>query len=489
MTLIPYAEYRPDVSDYLSQYTQTAQNVVPRGDGYGPFLNLVTISASLGSACRGFFKAVRTDGSILIFAATATRLFSLNNTTFAWTDVSKGATTYSAVSSTDNWQFAQFGNFIFATQSNTVLQVFDLTVSVAFADSLGSPPQARYIGVVGRFIVLTGLLSLPYRIAWSGLNDVNSVNSWTVGLNSCDVQDLPDGGIVRGVAGGEFGTILQDAVIRRMTYLPGSAVVFQIERLAEDVGLYAPYSLVRTNSRIFFLAPSGLMGMDSTGIPQPIGKERVDRTLLADIDKANLQLFIGASDPRSCRVFWAYKSTNGSAGLFDKMLCYDWTLDRFTPIEMSGEYLGSLSQPGITLEGLDSISSSIDALGLSLDSFTTSVTPEVACFDPTHSLGFFRGAPLEAIIETGEQTLQPRRMLVRGFTPITDATAVLGSASMRENVQTAPTYSPESALLPDGFIETPVDCRYSRGRIRIPAASIWSYARGIDPEVVPMGFE
>src|SRR6185503_17063233 len=89
------------------------------------------------------------------------------------------------------------------------------------------------------------------------------------------------------------------------------------------------------------------------GYPQPIGKEKVDRTFFADLDQSNLQLFIGSSDPRTTVVYWAYRSTNGATGRFDKILAYDWALDLWAPIMMSGEYLATLSKPGITLEGVD----------------------------------------------------------------------------------------------------------------------------------------
>ena len=69
------------------------------------------------------------------------------------------AAAYSALPSTDQWQFAQFGNFVIAVQTNTAPQVFDLADRRAqFADLGGCPPQARYIvGRVGRFLVLSGL--------------------------------------------------------------------------------------------------------------------------------------------------------------------------------------------------------------------------------------------------------------------------------------------------------------------------------------------
>jgi hypothetical protein len=271
MTVLPFADWRPDISNYQGTYSQTAQNVVPRGDGYGPFEDFVAFTSALPAPCRGFFYARKSDGTIAVFAGTATRLYQLNNTTFTWTDVSQGGAAYSSLPSTDHWQFAQFGNDVIAVQANVVPQVFDTTSSTAFATLGGSPPQARYIAVVGSFVVLSGLLSTPYRIQWSGLN---AITTWTAGVNSSDFQDFPDGGIVRGVAGGEFGIIFQETAMRQLVYTPGSPVIFTIERLTEDKGLMAPYSLIRAANQIFFLAPQGFQGMQSTGVPVDIGKER-----------------------------------------------------------------------------------------------------------------------------------------------------------------------------------------------------------------------
>ena len=206
----------------------------------------------------------KTDGTIVVFAGTSTRLYKLDNTTLAWTEVSKGAVAYSALPSTDHWGFAQFGNLVIAVQANTVPQVYDISSGSAFADLGGSPPQARYAAVVGRFLVLSGLLSTPYRIQWSGLN---AITTWTPGVNSSDFQDFPDGGVVRGVAGGEFGVIFQDSVIRRMVYAVGASYVFKIDRIAEDKGLLAPYSLISAGDKIFFLANQGFHGMLATGDP------------------------------------------------------------------------------------------------------------------------------------------------------------------------------------------------------------------------------
>ena len=103
---------------------------------------------------------------------------------------------YTALPTGNHWQFAQFGSFVIAVAPNIAPQVFTLGTSVAFSDLAGSPPQAAYIAIVGRFVVLSGLSSNPYRVHWSGLG---SAITWTQGVNSSDFQDLPDGGIVQGV--------------------------------------------------------------------------------------------------------------------------------------------------------------------------------------------------------------------------------------------------------------------------------------------------
>ena len=424
----------------------------------------------------------------MVFAGTSTRLFKLNNTDFSWTDVSKGGLAYPALSSFEHWQFAQFGNFVVAVQANTVPQVFDISSGSAFADLGGSPPQARYVAVVGRFLVLSGLLSTPYRIQWSGLN---AITTWTSGVNSSDFQDFPDGGIVRGVAGGEFGVIFQDSVIRRMVFAVGASYVFQIDRIAEDKGLLAPYSLIRAGDKIFFLASQGFHEMLATGAPVPIGKEKFDRTFFGDYDSSQLQLIIGAADPEQSRVYWAYKSMAGQAGLFDKVICYDYALGRATVISLTGEYLATLARPGLTLDSLDTISSSIEALPFSLDDVSIAALPKLALFSSAHRLGFCTGPALEATLDTAEQMLDgagaSRRVRVQGLRRFTDAPACYGSVGARETNQVAVAYSVEQAVNGKGLCPANVSTRLARGRLRIPAGTAWTYASGFEPDFVQEG--
>jgi len=558
-----FGQYAPDVSIYKVGHSRLILNVVPRGDGYGPFKSFNVATSALPAACRGAFLARKSDGTVVIFAATSTRLWQLNNTTLGWTPASEvlaltsisnatpavftlnshgmsigdaivlstsgalpagltvgtvyyiitagftanafqvsatlggaainttdaGSGTHSftseypALTSTHQWQFAQAGNLVFAVQANTVPQVFNLSSSTAFADLAGSPPQASYCAIVGRFLVLSGLLSNPFRIHWSGLNDYDE---WTSGVSSSDFQDLSDGGIVRGVAGGEYGLIFQDATIRRMIYAPGSDVIFQIERITEDKGLFAPYSIIRADEQVFACLTDGFHRIRPGGNPEPIGRERIDRTFFADVDTTAPHLFLGANDPSNSRVYWAYKSLSGAAGLFDKFIIYDYVLDRFSTANVTGEYLTSLAAPGITLESLDAQFPSIDAMTVSLDDFSSVSLTKLAGFNSDHKMGFFSGDNLEATLETAEQTLD-RRMRVKGLRPVTDAPDCYASVGKRETLQDAVAYSTEQAINVRGLCPANVDTRIARAKVRIPAATAWEFATGVEPEYAGRG--
>jgi len=568
MPLLPWGEWRPDIADYEGTTTKNISGVTPRGDGYGPFKDFAALSQALIGPCRGAFYALKSDGSIAIFAGTEDRLWLASNTDYSWTPVSAvtsctisfaspGVVTeaahgfaannpvvfsnsggglpaeivagttyyvktvldadtftvsataggaaintssagtgthyvtgiYPSLSSDAQWEFEQTGNLVWATQANVALQVYDLSSATAFSASLGSPPQAAYISVVGRFLVLSGLLSNPYRIQWSGLNSFNASGSWTSGTNSSDYQDFPDGGIVRGVSGGEFGIVFQDQAVRRMSYIPGSALIFQIERISKDSGLYAPYSIINAAELTFFHSARGFHKIAPGGVLEQIGRERVDRYFFDDLDKTELRMFIGAADPRSTKVYWAYKSTSGTTGLYDKLIGYDYTLDRWFTIPMTGEYLLGMSQPGITLESLDAISASIDALETSLDSFAVSTQPVISQFSSDNKLGFFSGLNIEATLETAEQGTDGRMISMNdGYRPITDAATLYGSISYRNTQQATATSTAEQAINSrTGMVNVRREARYIRMKDRVPAGTAWTYHAGVEPGVKTSG--
>lgn len=575
---IKFPQFAPDITSLGTGVSGLIQNALPRVDGYGPMLTIQQLTKTLPATCRGYMFARKSDGSIAVFAGTATDLYLLNNTDFSWIRVSKGGVSYATLVSQSNWQFAQFNDTVIAVQVNTPPQAIALTSPTAFADLGGTPPNAGCVAVVNFFLVLTELLSNPRRVQWC---DLGAITTWTAGVGLADFQDLPDGGSTHGLSGGDsYGLVFQDSCVRSFTYAPGSSVVFQITRIAQDETLFAKYSIINSGTRTFYNSAAGFKVVDPGGSPKPIGKGRVDDFFKNDVDISNLQLVIGANDPTQTRVFFGYKSKSGAAGLMDKMLCYDWSIGENGEwsliVGLALEYIATLAKPGITLENLDAIAptplnvlgaasspgggafgagkvrltldavsnaffqiagqnfievqgilgtteangswlaaqisipdathldinvpfvnawisggqigGSVDALTFSLDSISQSAIASLSGMTLNHAAGFFNGPAMEAILETDEQDQGGINVFVSCITPLTDCPTALCSIGGRKTAQqTVPTYSAEKAVDINGRCNVMKETRYPRGRLRLPAGSAWTYARGLQPEAQPAG--
>lgn len=482
---IAYGEWKPDVSAYKGQHSPNITNAYPRGDGYGPVPSFAGLSDALATACRGFFTYYHTDGTIRVFAGTgAAELYLMSNTDYSWETVS--AATYTALGSGHQWQFAQFGTRVIAVQPNANPQSYVVGSSTDFADLTGATSlDAAYIAIVNEFVVLAGITASPTKIQWSSRSDPTE---WTAGTNEGDEQEFFDGGLVRGIAGGEFGLVFQDRAIRRMTYAPGSDIIFEFDRIADDFGLYAPYSIIRQREFVFFLSHIGfMMYHPATGF-KPIGRERVDRTFFDDVDANQKQLIIGVSDPTGSRVMWAYKSAQGATGLFDRLMVYDWAIDRWAGyVNVSGEYIATAAIPGVTLEGLDSISSSIDALTTPLDDYATGFANHVALANSSHVIGLLSGANMEATLETPEIANSDRRIFIRGSRPITDCSTVQSSVLSKARPSDAFASGTETQMTAQGYAPHRVDTRVAKFKHRFPASATWTYAIGVEPDMVQTG--
>ena len=91
--LIPLAEYRPDVADLNTTFTDDILNVLVADGSYIPAPAFAPLTAALEGAPLGAISVRQLDGAISFFAGTTDKLFKLKNTTLTWDDVSQAATT------------------------------------------------------------------------------------------------------------------------------------------------------------------------------------------------------------------------------------------------------------------------------------------------------------------------------------------------------------------------------------------------------------
>jgi hypothetical protein len=81
---------------------------------------------------------------------------------------------------------------------------------------------------------------------------------------------------VQGVTGGEFGLVLTERSIYRMSYV-GTPAIFQFDNISRNLGCFEPNSIVQYQGITYFLGDDGFYACDGTQII-PIGAEKVTCT-------------------------------------------------------------------------------------------------------------------------------------------------------------------------------------------------------------------
>lgn len=484
MAVIAIPDWAPDNAGVDLALSDTIENVLPRAKGYGPAPSLAEVSASLPGVRNGVMVALA-DGSPTYFAGTIDALYKYDPVTNGWGEVSNPSTNYS-VPDDDYWSFALFGTNLVATHVNAPLQVIDIQTGTVFSDLNGSgtedPPRARFADVVSDVLVLGGLIDFPNRIAWSGLNDITK---WDPGVDGSDYQEFPTGGAVNGIAGGDFGIVFQKTAIRRMIATGDPENLFQFSLAEEGRGAISPWSVVKAGPRIFFLDSDGFY-MFADGASSPISAQICADWFKRNADPDYLLRTLGAQDMAGPRVFWAFKSSTDDRGILDTMLCYDWLLNRWTPIRVGARAW----MRGLTLAtSIDQMTMSIDDLTTSLDSSIYSGgNPLLAAFSPDEKLAFLQGGAMPATLDTMDaMAARPNRAFVRGARLQSDAPAYTIAVGGRETLSGPVAWKPATGPGRSQFCPTRCSARYHRARVVIPAGTVWSYVLGVEPDVVREG--
>jgi hypothetical protein len=326
-----------------------------------------------------------------------------------------GTVTFAYVTpSNQRWRFTQFGNVIVAANGGNRLQGYNLNSASTFQDLAVDAPKSRYVTVVRDFVV-SGYVGSdsPNRVQWSALGDESSwANSATT---QADFQDIPDGGSVVGLTGGEFGLVFMDRSIHRMSYV-GSPLVFQFDNISRNLGCYEANSIIQYAGTSFFLSDDGFYACDGQKVI-PIGNEKVNRFFYSDADEGLLGLMSVAVDPFRKLVVWAYASN--SSATVDKLLIYNYEIGKWSSGTTTVDRIASTSSPAFTLDGLDTFGT-LEQIDASFDDrLWLGGKLQFAGVNQT-KIVTFSGGPSTATIETGDVELPGATSAITMAKPIVD---------------------------------------------------------------------
>ena len=473
---LTFGEWMPDQPAITGALTE-AKNVVSQAVGYGPLPQPVAIAQGAGENLKTLYATKNGLGVTQLFAGGTSKVFTASNLG-AFTDVS--GTSY-ATAEVDRMRFTQFGSVVIFANNADKLQGFNLDSSGAFADLSASAPVAKYVTIVRDFVVCANTLEVttryPNRVRWSGINDETE---WIYSQSTqADYQDIPDGGNVVGITGGEFGLVFLEKAIHRMSYV-GTPFVFQFDNISRGTGCLTENSIVQWQGLSFFLSDDGFYMCDGQSV-KPIGAEKVDRWFFDNCDLTRFDQMSASIDPVRKLVIWNFVSS----GSLRKLLIYNFKTGKWTNAEALTDYIASASTGSVTLEQLDSISASLDDLGPSLDASSFIGGQNFMGGLKEDDIYAFTGLPRTGEIITGDVDVGAQSVVTLAK-PQVDMGSATVSVGSRIRLGDELTFSTPVAASSENRVPLRSSGRYHRFKIN-PTGDNWSNAVSLDVDIVPQG--
>lgn len=468
--VLPLGEWLPDQPTLSNPGLTVADGVYAIQTGYKPVGRFAPAeNGQLPAACLGAFACRSLDGEVFTVAGTTTNLYRYSPA--GWTSVGSG------YSGNFDWRFIQWGDLIIAVNGADTPQVLDMSaVSPTFSNLTGSPPVAELITSVRDFVLLGRTGANPRQLQWSG---INREDQWTPGVNQGDTQLMPVGGEIIAITGGEFGIILQEARVVRMTYV-GPSAIFQFDEIADNIGCMVRGSVCRVGAVTYFLSTRGFARTDGAAVSL-IGDEKVNRYVLSVIDRGSYNGMSVTVDPRNNLILWALPNATPSS----IVLIYNYALDRWTTITQPVQRLFSGLTEGVTLEQLSALYPVLEDVPASLDdTLWRGAEPLALLVNDERRLGSLGGLPRAAQFVTGDVPLAGGRMArlrrVRLLADTASGVSVtVSGAQRRGDAVTSRTFTGINRF---GDIPVRAAWRFPKMQFEIASGTPWTEATGFEVE-------
>ena len=468
---IMFGEWLPDQPSVVDSL-KIAKNVIPLSVGYSGFPEAENYS---NNASEPLFRtfAAKFGSTTQLFAGGASKLFKFNPASLNLDDVSK----VGGYAATD-WNFVQFGNSVLAANNSSKIQYWTVgSLATTFADASATAPVAKYLTIVRDFVVAANLDggTNANKVQWS---DINDFTDWTAGgASQSDFQIMADGGNIIGLTGGEFGLVLLEQAIVRMTYI-GSPFFFQFDVLTRNFGCMEGGSIVQYGNVTYFLADNGFYSCDGSTI-KSIGNEKVDKYFFDNMNISQIETISAAVDPVKKLVVWNYPNTSNGRSL----LIYNYQVNKWSQAETTSSTIASVATSGYTLEDLD-VFGSLDGLTTSLDDRLWAGGKFLLAGTFGNKITTFTGPNLTAQLQTGDIEQGYNSVVMLARPQIDNGSCSVAVASRRELDDTI-TFGNQVPTTSEGRVSLRSYGRYHRFNV-VPSGN-WTNAIGLDVESTPQG--
>lgn len=466
-----FTEWLPDQPGVVGALTN-AKNVFPKATGYGAFPEEEDFSLAASETLNSVTAGIDASGNTKVIAGGSTKLFLLDSSDLSLNNVS--GTTYS---STTRWRFVQFGDYLIAANGQDTIQYAELSSTISFEDLDASAPTASLITVVRDFVVAGNTNTAGNQVIWSGLNNPNT---WAnTAITQSDSQIIPDGGEVRGITGGEFGLILLEKSIVRMSYV-GSPIIFQFDNIARNLGCYESNSVAQWQGITYWLADDGFYACNGESI-EAIGAEKVNRFFFDTLQESVIENMSAAVDPFRALIIWGYPTIDNNY----RLLTYHIPTKRWSYVDTDVDGISEMATPGVTLEGLDAFSASLDALQTSLDSRQWQGGKLLVAGVEADKIITFTGPSKAGLITSADLETGTNMSMVTLVKPIVDNGSASVAVDSRFNLAEAVAFGAAIASDSENRVGFRSLGRYHR--VQVNPSGNWTTAIGFEVDIQQAG--
>lgn len=477
--------FSPDLDPTTPGVVTACVNFIPYEAGMAgaPSASTPTSTPALAAACVGGVVITKLDDTRRIIAGAATKLYELSGG--VWTDVSR-AGNYTGGADT-RWSFTQFGN---ATIASNLTDTIQRSASGAFAD-IATAPKAKIVFSVGSFVMALNTSDATYGVSqnrWWCCATFDETN-WTPSVTAlCATGQLVSapGQITAGGKLGDYAVAYKDKAIFLGQFVGAPSVWDWAQVPGGDAGCVGQDAWTDIGGAHFIVGQDNLWLFDGSR-PVPIGVGQVREWFYANSNPSYRYKIQCIFDRQTNRVWIFYPSTNSTT--LNSAMVYHLATKQFGLVTINIEAVLNYISAGVTIDGLSSISSTIDGLSAySFDSqFWLGGGRALSIFNTSHQLQLMTGASTSSSYTTGDMgdddgvslLSKIRIRFAPGFAPTTATAQVSSKMTEGDGLTIGDTHT-----LNDGKFDVLQAARFHRATISMTGDN---RVLAMDATLKPMG--
>lgn len=356
--MTPIIGFAPDADPTTAGVLTDCANFIPFESGFKGAPSPVAVAvAALAAPCRGAVVATRLAGTRRVFAGSQTRIYELAGS--AWTDRSKaGGYTGSTES---RWSFCQFGD---TTIASNLVDPMQQSTAAAFSDVPTAPKAKIVVSASNNFVLAFNTNDATYGVSpdrwWNCAQ--NDQTNWTPAQGGPTTGRLVavEGPIQAGLPLGDYVIAYKARGVFLGSFVGGDAQWQWTLISGADAGAVGQDAVCDIGGAHFFVSEGDFWLFDGTR-PVSIAEGVVRRWFIDNSNPVYRFMTQCTYDKQNglVRINFASKT---SIGVLDRTLVYHVKRQRWgianQVVQSSLNYIA----PGVTIDGLNAIASTIDAL-------------------------------------------------------------------------------------------------------------------------------